>query len=145
MKIKVYADTNVYLRPFDDWRNQHIAREGLASLEFWRMAKENLQIYIMSSDLVKLELCKLDHQQTEQARLYLQFVKCNLQNEKHIEIYAVHLMEEFNLSAHDALHLSFAKNYGCNYFLTCDKELYAKKYLGDVKIINPIEFIKVFK
>ena len=145
MKVKVYVDTNIYLRPFDDWRNKRVAREGLASLEFWRMSKENARLYVVSSDLVKLELCKLNHKQTEQARLYLQFAKRNLLNKKNIEKYAIHLMEAFNFSANDALHLSFAKNCDCNYFLTCDTELYTKKYLGDLRIINPIEFMKIFK
>lgn len=145
MEVKIYADTNIYLRPFDDWRNQRIALEGLASLEFWRMAKENSRIYIMSSDLVKLELCKLEHQQTKQARLYLQFARRNLSNRKNIEKYAERIIEEFHFSANDAMHLSFAKNSGCNYFITCDRELYIKKHLENMNIINPIEFIKIFK
>lgn len=145
MKVKVYADTNVYLRPFDDWRNQQIALEGLASLEFWRMAKGDLNLCVISSDLVKLELCKLNHQQTKQARSYLQLVRRHLSNGKIIEMHAMHLAEEFHFSVNDALHLSFAKSFACHYFVTCDRELYVKKKLEDMKIVNPIEFIKIFK
>jgi predicted nucleic acid-binding protein len=45
------------------------------------------------------------------------------------------------IKAKDALHIACAIKSGCDYFITTDKGLY-KKDLAEIKIINPIDFVR---
>jgi predicted ribosome-associated RNA-binding protein Tma20 len=55
MSLRVYADTNVYSRPFDDISYPRINLEAEACLEVLRLAKER-EIILASSDILVFEI-----------------------------------------------------------------------------------------
>lgn len=53
-------------------------------------------------------------------------------------------IERLGIPPIDSLHLASAKAAGVDYFLTGDYEI-IRKYKGALKVINPIDFIQLFK
>ena len=53
-------------------------------------------------------------------------------------------IEKLGISPIDCLHLASAEAANVDYFITCDYDL-IRKYKGSLKVINPIDFIKIFK
>ncbi|MBI5050321.1 MAG: PIN domain-containing protein [Nitrospirae bacterium] len=62
------------------------------------------------------------------------------------EIYqlAKEFQQTTRLSSKDAIHLACASHAKCKFFLTCDEELikYAKKLNLEIKVMNPVEYIR---
>ncbi len=58
--------------------------------------------------------------------------------------YAKLFQIEANLSAKDAIHLACASYIKANFFLTCDDSVikYTKRLNLDIKIINPVDYIR---
>ncbi|MBI2012265.1 type II toxin-antitoxin system VapC family toxin [Candidatus Daviesbacteria bacterium] len=54
------------------------------------------------------------------------------------------LTQEMMLSPIDALHLATAEQAKADIFITCDYGI-IKKYKGEVKTINPLEFLKYYE
>jgi len=53
-------------------------------------------------------------------------------------------LEQSKIFSIDALHLASAEIAKADYFITCDYDI-IKKYRGELKVANPIEFIRIFK
>lgn len=149
-KLKVYLDTSVYNRPFDDQEQTRIRLETEAFLLILEKVMSGAIIIINSSALAyensRNPFAERKKRVTSYLSVALKFVKLN----DFIKKKALSL-ESMGIDAIDALHLAYAEVGGADYFVTCDDSIIKKtkkdKGLFKIEICNPLEFIlkEVFK
>ena len=61
-----------------------------------------------------------------------------------IENNAKHFTHKMNIAPIDALHLAAAEYTKVDFFITCDYNL-IKKYKGNLKVIKPLDFLKLYE
>lgn len=151
--MRIYLNTNILCRPFDDLTQKRIRKEaaainkifissfgGVLSLIISNIALSEVElipdlekrrkVYSLIRELPK-ELVKIDDSMVKMADEFL--------SKKIIYDYM------------DILHLICANVYDSNFYVTCDDELLHKhhsieKYLNDsFKILNPVKFIKLME
>ena len=143
-KIKVYIDTSVYNRPFDDQDQTRIRLETEAFLSIMEKAVAGAIIIISSSALsYEIDQNPFDERR-ERISSYLSIALKSIRLNDSIKKKAV-LLENRGIDSIDALHLSYAEFGNVEYFLTCDDGIIKKtrkvKELFKMKICNPIDFI----
>ncbi|MDR3291545.1 MAG: type II toxin-antitoxin system VapC family toxin [Methanobrevibacter sp.] len=141
--MKIYLDTCCYNRPFDDQNQVKIELESTAKLYIqnkiyegeydlvWSFMldyenndnpyedrRENIQIW----ENIATEFCDLAREVLEQGKK----------------------LQKLGIKENDALHMSCAIFTKCSYFLTTDYKL-TNRDLDKIKIVNPIEFIKIME
>jgi predicted nucleic acid-binding protein len=139
--VKLYLDTSVFNRPFDDQTQPRIWIEtlSLALILQWLEAggaelvnsavlefENSLNLLALRRDWMLRCL--------EQSSVY-QFVDPPIRGR------AEHL-EKNHLGAIDALHIACAEEAGCDYFITCDDRLIKKRKLFTVKTMNSVDFVQ---
>jgi predicted nucleic acid-binding protein len=125
--MKVYLDTSVYNRPFDDQTQPRIWLETLAFALILQMI-EAKSINLITSSVLEYENSRNPFELRKNwvnrcSRLASSYYKVNedtrLRGER---------LEQQGLKAIDALHVACAEAAGSKYFLTCDDRL-IKYYL----------------
>lgn len=140
----IYLDYNCFQRGFDDPRQIKIQLEALACEEIFAWA-EGKKVRLVWSFMHDDEntLCPFMERKLEALRLS---ILCKVRIGPEEGIY--HLAKEFQLkaklSSKDAVHLACACYAKAHFFLTCDGELIkrAKKLNLEIKIMNPVEYIR---
>ncbi len=143
-KVKVYLDTSVYNRPFDDQNQTRIRLETEAFLSILEKAVAGTIIIISSSALLYENNQNPFDERRERISSYLaiasKFIRLNDSTKK-----KALFLENIGIDPIDALHLSYAEFGGAEYFLTCDDGIIKKvrkvKELFKMKVCNPIDFI----
>ncbi len=141
--MKIYLDNSVLNRPFDDQSISKVRLETLATLLILESA-EKRKIRLVNSSVIEYENYKNPFFERKLwISLYLSkakiYQKINLKiKERAKEI------EKLNISSIDSLHLSTAEVAKVDYFITCDYDI-IRKYKGNLKVINPVYFIQIFK
>jgi hypothetical protein len=138
--MKLYLDTSVYNRPFDD---QFQPRIWLETMSFFMILQliETGQASLVVSSAVAFENSKnpFPERQMWVARC-LKLSEQNLVLNSAIKERGLEL-EKQGIRPLDALHLTCAEYGRVEYFLTCDDKI-IKHYKGKkVKAVNPVEFI----
>lgn len=137
--MKIYVDTSVYNRPFDDQAQPRIVLETQALFMLLQLI-ETEAIELIHSSILDYE----NSQNPFPARQ--QWVQHCLQLAKsYQELNAVinrraQKLEQQGLKAVDALHVACAEAGGSNFFLTCDDRL-IRRYQGNMQVLNPVDFI----
>lgn len=138
--MKVYLDTSVYNRPFDDQTQPKIFLETQATILILQMV-EIQTIELVSSLVLEYENSRNSNQIRQQTMTrYLamatqrQFVTPNIKARGEE-------LEQQGLKALDALHIACAEVTESDYFLTCDKRLINRCQDLDIKVLNPVNFI----
>lgn len=143
-KIKVYLDTSVYNRPFDDQYQTRIRLETESFLSVLEKAVAGSIIIISSSALLYENNQNPFHERRERISSYLSIASKFIRLNDSIKKKAL-LLENKGIDSIDALHLSYAEFGGVEYFLTCDDGIIKKvrkvKGLFKMKVCNPIDFI----
>ena len=137
---RVYLDTSVYNRPFDDQTQPKIFLETQAVTLILQMAEAQL-INLVSSSVLEYENSLNPFPIKQQAmNRYLQMATIRQQVNETIQQRAEQL-EQQGIKAIDALHVACAEAANSDYFLTCDKRLINRCQGLLMKTLNPVDFI----
>lgn len=137
---RVYLDTSVYNRPFDDQTQPKIFLETQAVTLILQMAAAQL-INLVSSSVLEYENSLNPFPIKQQAmNRYLQMATIRQQVDETMQQRAEQL-EQQGIKAIDALHVACAEAANSDYFLTCDKRLINRCQGLPIKTLNPVDFI----
>ena len=149
-RFKVYLDTSVYNRPFDDQSQSRVRLEAEAFLLILEKALSGVITIIGSSTLLYENSRNPFAERKERVASYLDVASNVIMVSDSIKNRALSL-ELSGIDPLDALHLACAEIGGAEYFVTSDYGIIkkARKYRNMVKITvcNPLEFVleEVFK
>lgn len=138
--MKVYLDTSVYNRPFDDQTQPRIWLETLAFAVILQMVEVG-DLELVTSSVLGYENSRNPFQLRRHwvARcLRLASVYCEVDEE--IRERAQEL-ERQGIKAIDALHVACAEAAGSEYFLTCDNRLVRRYHDDKLLVLNPVDFV----
>ncbi len=140
--MKVYIDTSVYNRPFDDQTQPRIWLETLSFSVILQFVKSE-SIDLVTSSVIVFENSKNPFPERKRwVNSCLTFSTHHVTMNPTIRVTALQL-EQQGIKALDAMHLACAELRTCDYFLTCDDKL-IKRYQGkDMVICNPVEFVLI--
>lgn len=142
--MKLYLDTCVLHRPFDDQSQHRIALETQAVFEILAQCDAGT-ISLVSSDALLLEIdAGPDSERRRFAHEVLATATCVIGLEESIERRGNDL-ETLGFTGLDALHLAFAESAGVDYFCTCDDRLLKKATLTSglrVNVVSPTELAR---
>ncbi|KYC36887.1 PIN domain-containing protein [Scytonema hofmannii PCC 7110] len=137
---RVYLDTSIYNRPFDDQTQPKIFLETQAVILILQMI-EGKSIELVSSSVLEYENSRNPFPLKQQAmQQYLQMATVRQQADETIKQRAKQL-EQQGLKAIDALHVACAEASGTNYLITSDKRLINRCQKLTFRVINPTNFI----
>lgn len=138
--MRVYLDTSVLNRPFDDQSQVKIFLETQAFLLILTLI-ESQQIALVSSSILEYENSRNSRLERANAvNLWLSLSKTYQKLTPEIRLRAKAL-EEMGVKPLDALHIASAEASRSDYFLTCDKRLINRCQALDLKVMNPTYFI----
>ena len=137
--MRVYLDTSVYNRPFDDQTQPRIWLETLAFVVILQMIEAN-QVELVGSSVLDYENSRNPFPLRKRwANRCLGLAICRQVVDQDIKQRAQEL-ENIGLKAIDALHVACAEQSGAECFLTCDDQLVGR-YVGSVNVQNPVDFV----
>ena len=144
--FKIYLDNCCYGRPFDNQKDTVIQKETQAKMFIQSLVKYKAIELVYSSISVE-EITEIPSE--ENRRSILDFIENNAQYyvSKNSNETAISLTEEImrtGIKLKDASHTACAIIAGCNYLITTDKRLIKYKN-SRIEIINPIEFLKIWR
>lgn len=145
MNEKVYLDTSVYNRPFDEQKQARIWLETLAFSVILQLI-ENHEVELITSSVLAYETGRNPHQQrrewvnrvAQQSTVY-QLVDETIQQRAND-------LAAANIKPLDALHVACAETAAADYFVTCDDRLirrYQSLVSPKLVICNPPEFVRL--
>jgi predicted nucleic acid-binding protein len=149
---RVYLDTNVYCRPFDNQSDKRIRRESAAFIEIADASLRG-EMVVVSSDYVKLEIEKIiDPLKRKDVRGFERTsASVNVASSQQIISLARKFSNKCGLNPLDALHVSSACIGKADWFLTCDDEILqngrcieelAAEEGYRLKVRNPINYLE---
>jgi predicted nucleic acid-binding protein len=139
--VKIYLDTSVYNRPFDDQTQPRIWLETLALALILQLVEAG-EATLVNSSVLEFENSKnpFSLRQDWMARCLEQataYQRVNASIREHAET-----LEGYGLRAIDALHVACAEAAGADYFLTCDDRLLKKQKHINISSMNPLDFVQ---
>ncbi len=138
--MRVYLDTSVLNRPFDDQSQVKIFLETQAFILILTLI-ESQQIALVSSSVLEYENSRNSRLERANAvNLWLSLSNIYQKLTPEIRLRAKAL-EEMGVKSLDALHIASAEASRSDYFLTCDKRLINRCQELDLKVMNPTYFI----
>ena len=138
-RLKIYFDTSVLNRIFDDQSQPKIYLEATAMLVLFQLIEKG-KITLVMSEVNEYEN---DKNPFEERKSFIRRVLSKSSIYQAIETEIVDRakqIEKMGIKGIDALHLACAEKMESDYFLTCDNEI-LRKYDGTLKVNNPTEFI----
>lgn len=146
-RIKIYADTNIYGRPFDDLSISKIALEAEAARILFERVSQNTDITLLGSDILKLEVNRIkDIQKRYWVLPLVSLCKEWIEENEKVKELAQEISSKINLSPRDSIHLASAILGKVQYFLTFDEDFLKKAKLIEkeyrIKVVSPVDFIK---
>jgi predicted nucleic acid-binding protein len=139
--VKIYLDTSVYNRPFDDQTQPRIWMETLALALVLQLVEAGEAILVNSS-VLEFENSRnpVSLRRDWVARCLGQSTAYQLVNDSIRE--RAESLEAHGLKAIDALHVACAEAAGVDYLLTCDDRILKKQKYVKVPSINPLDFVQ---
>lgn len=149
--MRVYLDTCVWLRPYDDQSQDRIRRETdslRALLEAARLG----EVTIVGSELVEEEIGRVPSS-VEEVQELLSACSLRARPSDTTVATAKEIVAAFRLSTPDAVHICLAAEAG-EHFLTCDDKLLAmaakvERFLASkgypLRIQSPAEFVEQWR
>ncbi len=143
--MKVYLDTNIYFRSFDDQTQPRIYLESQAILTIFNAIEKNI-IRLTTSDILLFEISKCPKIEGAQIRKSLLGLTSNhVKHTKAIVKQTEYIANKFNILPADAMHLVAAKSSNIDCFITCDDILIKKgsRFCQKMSFVieNPTNFI----
>ena len=116
--MKIYLDTCIYCRPFDDQSQDRIEKETKAFIEILKLAEMG-KVAIVSSDVLIDELEEIiDSRKSSEVREFITICKEHVELSEEIIKLARGMEKECRITGADALHV--ASSGETKYFITCD-------------------------
>lgn len=142
--LRIYLDTSVYNRPFDDQQQPRIWLETLALSIILQMIEAGDGVLVTSS-AIAYETSKNPHTERRAwvkrvSALAVEFVEVD----SAIRQRATEL-ERVGIKALDALHVACAESVSVDVLLTCDDRLirrYTQLAKGKLNVIDPVTFVR---
>ena len=140
----IYADTNIYSRPFDERSHSRIILEIEACLIILEVVRKG-KLSCLSSDILKLEIERTNPIKKMYIKSLLGLCKEHISQTDKLMRLADNVYEKCNIAPRDSLHIASAVLGRAKYFLTCDDGLNKKQDCIEknfsLKVINPVQFI----
>ena len=139
--MKIYLDTSVYNRPFDDQTQPRIWMETLALALVLQLVEAG-EATLVNSSVLEFENSRNPTalRQDWMARCLEQSTAYQLVDESIRK--RAESLEKHGLKAIDALHVACAESAGVDYLLTCDARLLKKQKHISVPSMNPLDFVQ---
>lgn len=148
-RMKIYLDTCIYCRPFDDQSQERIEKETKAFIEVLKLAEMG-EVVIVSSDVLIDELEEIvDSRKSSEVKEFVKICKEHVELSEEIIKLARRVEEECRITGADALHI--AASGGTKYFITCDdfillKDTCINKFMRrrghSVEIMDIVRFVE---
>ena len=137
---RLYLDTSVYNRPFDDLSQARVWLEALALAVILQML-ESGSVELVSSEVLEFENSRNPFPYRKaRVSFYLSLSKDYQQLDESIRKRA-RVLEGQSLEPLDALHLACAEEAKAGYFITCDDRI-IKRYQGEaLTVMNPVNYV----
>lgn len=138
--MKLYLDTSIYNRPFDDQTQVKIFLETQASISIFRLISQG-SVILINSPVLERENQRntaLVRQKFMQAYLDLATVYQPLTPPI---IDRARTLQTQGLKNFDALHIASAEAANADYVLTCDRRLINRCRTLTLNVINPVDYI----
>ncbi len=144
--MKIYLDLCVYNRPFDYQGQERISLETEAFIYLLNLIEEG-RLKVVTSEVLLFENNKNpDIYRSKRIDTYFSLSKIFVKIDDKI-VKRGRVLENYGLSAIDALHIAAAEKAKVDYFLTCDdgiiKFYSKKKQLIKVKVTGLLEFVSI--
>lgn len=137
---RIYLDTSIYNRPFDDQTQPKIFLETQAVAIIFQAIRTQTAELVSSSVLEYENSRNPDPVKQRAMSQYLQMAGSRWEVDEEIRQRGQQL-EHNGLKAIDALHIACAEAASSNYFITCDKRLINRASNLAMKVINPVDFV----
>lgn len=137
--MKIYLDTSVLNRIFDDQSQPRIYLEATAMLIVF-MLIEAQNIEMVSSDVLLFENNKNPY---SDRKTFVSFILRKTNEIQPINdkiLIRSQEIEGLNIKGIDALHLACAEELNADCFITCDDKI-IKNYKGSIEVKNPVDFV----
>ncbi len=137
---RVYLDTSIYNRPFDDQTQPKIFLETQAVILILQTVEAKL-IELVSSSVLEYENSRNPFSVNQQSMArYLEIAKFRVLVDEKIRNRAEQL-EQQGIKPIDALHVACAETSESDYLITCDRRLINRCHNLSLIVINPNNFI----
>jgi predicted nucleic acid-binding protein len=137
--LRVYLDTSVYNRPFDDQTQPRISLETQAFVVVLQMVEEGI-IELVCSPVLRYENSRNPFPLRRRWVSRCLTLARHFQAADDLTSARARELEQSRLHAIDALHLACAEAISSEYFLTCDHDV-IRRYRGQMRILNPVDFV----
>ena len=139
--MKIYLDTSVYNRPFDDQTQPRIWLETLALALILQLIEAG------EATLVNSSILEFENSQNPFSIRQDWVNRCcelatNYQRVDETIRKRAETLERKGIPAIDALHVACAEASGADYFLTCDDRLVRKQKQLNLNSMNPLDFVQ---
>jgi predicted nucleic acid-binding protein len=125
LKMKIYFDTCVYCRPFDDQSQERIEKETEAFAKILKLAELG-KVTIVSSDVLIDELEEIvDPRKSIEVREFITICEEHVVLSEEIIKLAKSIEDKCGITGADALHI--ASSAETKYFITCDDFILLKE------------------
>ncbi|MBN1877814.1 MAG: PIN domain-containing protein [Anaerolineae bacterium] len=138
--VKIYLDTSVFNRPFDDQTQPRIWLETLAFSVILQMIEEK-RVILVSSSVLAYENSRNPFDVRRQWVEDCSSLAHTVETVNTSVLHRAQVLEQQGVKAADALHVACAEIAGCAYFLTCDDHLIRKYHEPDLQVLNPVDFV----
>lgn len=138
--MRLYLDTSVYNRPFDDQSQVKVFLETQASISVFRLISQET-ITLVSSPVLERE------NQRNSSPIRQRFMQAYLDQATLYQpltpsiIERARTLQTQGLKNFDALHVASAEAAQCDYLLTCDRRLINRCKTLSLPVINPVTYI----
>lgn len=144
---RVYLDTSVYNRPFDDQSQPRIWLEALACSLLLQMIEEE-RISLITSSVVSYENSRNPFLERQSWVKQIMAMATGHQEVTESIRQRAKILEGHGIKALDALHLACAELANVDFFVTCDDRLLRRYRNLDtplVSIYEPTEFVRLIE
>lgn len=140
---KIYLDTNIYNRPFDDQSQVKIKLETIAIFSILKLIKEGY-LSLIWSFMIDYENSLNPYSDIRQEIEMISSLADETVVPDQSIIAVAKDFEAAGIKPRDAIHLACALQRKVEYFLTCDNKLIkrAAELNLNFKVINPLTFIE---
>ena len=138
--MKIYLDTSVYNRPFDDQTQPRIWLETLAFAVIMQMIEAG-DVELVSSSVIGYENSRNPFATRRRWVVHCMRLATVSQEVNETIRERAEQLEGEGIKALDALHVACAETAGSEYFATCDDRL-IRRYTGKLNVLNPVDFVR---
>jgi hypothetical protein len=141
--MKIYLDNSAFNRPFDDQSQPKIRLEAMAVFFILELI-EKKEIRLISSTVAEYENLKNPFAERK-IWISAYFSKASFHQKLNFKIKErAKEIKKLGISPIDSLHLASAEAARVDYFISCDYDV-CRRYKGDLKVMNPVDFVKFLK